>query len=114
MNRYIVKVELAEGNPEYAPDEKLANGRECEGFLLLTLKDGKPDVCMIQNLTIIELSMLLTCGTDSDAASSIREASVIAEGMRKANEIRREYEKSRKARDFASFLKMMGNAIGTD
>lgn len=105
MKKYIVKADImGEGNPEYAPDKELRNGMECDGFLLLTWKDGKPHSTVVQNLTVMDMAQIIA-HDDSQAGSAVAQAIAIAEGIRKARKICKEFRTETAAREIAEMLR---------
>ena len=105
MNKYIVKADMQAGggSPEYAPDRQLRDGLECDGFLLMTMRDGRPGAVVIMGVTTLDLARLLADGS-SDGGSTIHQAIAIADGLRKAVEIDKEYTKTKHAREIADML----------
>ena len=91
MYRYTIKVEAGEGcNQEFVPDEELREGVNVDGFALLGLRNGHPGVVVLYGVT--------TIGTDaSEGGSVIRQAAAIAEGIRKAKEIKQTDDRDRNA-----------------
>ena len=107
MSKYIIKAEqntAGGGNPEYAPDRKLINGIEADGFLLMTMKDDRRDAVVIHDITTMELARMLA-GDDSKAASVVRQAMAISEGLLKAEEIKKKDDKDAMARNMAEMLR---------
>ena len=107
MSMYIVKAELnpmVGGNPEFAPDQELVKGIEADGFLLMTMKDNRPCSAVVHRLTTLELAMLLA-EDKSEAGSVIHQAIAIAEGLRKAAEIKNENGKYMMAKELADILR---------
>lgn len=96
--RYRIIVESE--NPEFQ-DEDL-NGMEADGFLLLTMKDGKPDVVVLHGMSINDLSEFFVL--DDECVSILRQASAIAEGRRRAKEIWLEGKKSQMTSEIAKKL----------
>ena len=98
MYKYTIKVEAAEGcNQDFIPDEELREGVNVDGFALLGIRNGKPgSVVVIYGVTVMELATAI--GTDgSEGSSVIRQAAAIAEGIRKANEIKQQDDRNRSA-----------------
>ena len=56
----------------------------------MTMKDGRPGAVVLMGITTLDLARMLAGGSD-DGSSVIRQAIVIADGLRKAAEIEREY-----------------------
>jgi hypothetical protein len=107
MSKYIIKAEkspMGASNPEFAPSQDLVNGIEADGFLLMIKKDGRPSAVVIHELTIIELAMMLAADK-TEAGSVIRQAIAIAEGLKKANEIKKENDKYMMAKGLADILR---------
>ena len=90
--RKIVKVLPAEGaNPEFKPDERLIEGIECRGMIMLLISnDGTQVVEFADAISVIEIKNWLR--DNSQVASIVRQACAIAEGEIKAREI---YEETR-------------------
>ena len=103
MGKYVVKAVMVEGNPEFGPDEKLVSGLECDGYLVMTAKNGKCSAKTCAGVTVMELACMLADDSD-ELGSLIRQAIVIAEGLRKASDIHREYEKNKAAQKLAAMF----------
>ena len=105
MNKYIVKADMQAGggNPEYAPDRQLRDGLECDGFLLMTMRGGRPGAVVIMGVTTLDLARMLADGSN-DGGSTIHQAIAIADGLRKAAEIEKEYKKIKSAREIVEML----------
>ena len=97
MYMYTIKVEAGEGcNQEFVPDEELREGVNVDGFALLGLRNGRPGVVVLYGVTTMELATVI--GTDaSEGGSVIRQAAAIAEGIRKAKEIKQTDDRDRNA-----------------
>lgn len=97
MYRYTIKVEAAEGcNQDFSPDEELREGVNVDGFALLGLRNGHPGVVVIYGVTTMDLATVI--GADaSEGGSVIRQAAAIAEGIRKAKEIKQQDDRNRNA-----------------
>lgn len=97
MYRYTIKVEAAEGcNQDFSPDEELREGVNVDGFALLGFRNGHPGVVVLYGVNTMELATAI--GTDaSEGGSVIRQAAAIAEGIRKAKEIKQQDERNRSA-----------------
>lgn len=104
MSRYIIRVNETCGNPEFAPDEKLQNGIDSDGLLLLTMKNGKPQSQVIQGMSTMDLALLLS-EEETEAGSTIGQAIAIAEGLKKARKIERESRAHRTATEIAEMLR---------
>ena len=104
MSKYIIKVQPAECNPDFAPDKQLENGIETDGFLMMTMKDEKPHAVIISGMTIDAIARMLA-GDETEAGSAIWQAIAIAEGLKRACEIGREYSKKTMARGIAELLR---------
>ena len=97
MYRYTIKVEAGEGcNKEFGPDEELREGVNVDGFVLLGLRNGKPGVVVLYGVTTYELATMIGADT-SEGGSVIRQAAAIAEGIRKAKEIKQADDRDRTA-----------------
>ena len=85
-NYYTIKV--TSNNPEYNVGKKLEDGIEVEGFLLLTIRNGEPHAETIQGMSGMDLTRFFL--TDTEVCSVLRQAAVIADGMRAAKKIKDE------------------------
>ena len=104
MSRYRITVNsTGNGNPEFDPDEKLRNGMDVDGFMLLTFRNGEPHGQILMGVSVYELARGLAIG-NTEADSAIRQATVIAEGLRKAEEIEKQDRRDRHARRLADML----------
>ena len=103
MRKYIVKANIMGDNPEYAPDKKLQDGLESDGFLLMTMEDGRPGAVVLMGITTMDLAKMLAGGSD-ESSSVIQQAIAIADGLRKAAEIDKEHTKMKHAREIADML----------
>jgi hypothetical protein len=107
MSKYIIKTQVSptgECNPDFAPDPQKANGIEADGFLIMTMKDDRPNATTVYGLSTLDLARMLA-SERSEAGSVIWEAIAIAEGLIKAKEIHMESRKTRMARELAEMLK---------
>lgn len=106
MSKYIIKAQLSPvgGNPDFAPDPQMVNGIEADGFLLMAMKDDRPSVTVIHNVTKMDLARMIA-SDESEAGSVIAQAIAIAEGLNKAAEIAKNDEKKKMARGLAEILK---------
>ena len=107
MSMYIIKAELnpvGGGNPEFAPGQELVKGIEADGFVLMTLKEGRVGAIVIHRVTTLELAQMLI-GDKTEAGSVIQQAIAISEGLNKAKEIAEENSKKQMARELAEMLK---------
>ena len=97
MYKYTIKVEAGEGcNQEFVPDEELREGVNVDGFVLLGLRNGQPGVVVLYGVTTYELATMIGADT-SEGGSVIRQAAAIAEGIRKAKEIKQADDRDRNA-----------------
>ena len=97
MYKYTIKVEAGEGcNQEFSPDEELREGVNVDGFVLLGLRNGQPGVVVLYGVTTYELATMIGADT-SEGGSVIRQAAAIAEGIRKAKEIKQTDDRDRNA-----------------
>lgn len=69
----------------------------------MTMKDGRPGAVVLIGITTLDLARLLAGGSD-DGSSVIRQAIVIADGLRKAMEIDKEHTKMKHAQEIADML----------
>lgn len=107
MSKYIIKAQLSPvggGNPDFAPDPQMVNGIEADGFLLMAMKDDRPSVVTIYGMTTLDLARMLA-GDKSEAGSVIRQAIAIAEGLLKAEEIKKTEDRNTMARSLAEMLR---------
>lgn len=84
--KYTIRVESH--NPEFDVSERLREGIQADGFLLLTTWDGDPAAECMNGMNTMELAKFFDTGTD--ACSILRQAAAIGEGMQKAHKIREE------------------------
>ena len=107
MSNYIINVQASptgECNPEFAPEKKLADGIEADGFLLMTMKDGRPVAVVLMGITTMDLARMLS-GDKSEAGIVIRQAMAIAEGILKAEEIKKTEDRNTMAMSLAEMLR---------
>ena len=69
----------------------------------MTMRDGRPGAVVIMGVTTLDLARLLADGS-SDGGSTIHQAIAIADGLRKAAEIEKEYKKIKSAREIVEML----------
>lgn len=102
---YTIRAES--NNPEFK-DSELPDGIQADGFFLVAIRDGKPSMECMNGMTTMDLARFFTTGTE--VCSVLRQAAAIAEGMRKADAIRKEEEeqqiRKKIARSFAERLGM--------
>ena len=100
-------------NPEFPVDKEMQE-MQVDGFLLLSVKDGKPYIESMQGMTIHQLTMFFL--SDSDVCSDLREAGAISKGFREGVEIRMKAERKRKTKTLQGmmdeFMERMG--LGED
>ena len=105
MSKYKITIEgTRNNNPEYDPDESLKRGMDVDGFLLLTFKNGNPHSTSLMGCTTLEIARLFA-GDKSEAGSVIRQAMAIAEGILKAEEIKKTEDRNTMARSLAEMLR---------
>lgn len=83
---YIIRAEGT--NPEFDTSEDLRQGVQADGFLLLTIRDGKPHMECINGMTVMELARFF--GLDTEVCSILRQAAAIGDGFRNAEKVRNE------------------------
>ncbi len=89
MSKYIIKAGAGEEcNPEFAPDRELGEGIGCDGFMIVTFCDGKPEVETMMGFSVADLSNWIQ--RRSKGGQIIRQACAIAEGQIRALEISEE------------------------
>ena len=89
MEKYIISVKPGKDcNPEFAPDIDLQNGVECEGFVIVTFKNGQAYMETMMGVSVTNMSNWIR--KRSVGGNNIRKACAIAEGEIKALEIDRE------------------------
>ena len=107
MNKYRITVNSnGNSNPEFDPDEKMQKGLDVDGFLLMTFRGGDPHGVFLMGVTTLEIARSIA-GDKSEAGSVIHQATAIAEGLRKAEEIKKQDDKNRTARELAEMLRRM-------
>lgn len=107
MNKYRITVNsTGNSNPEFDPGEKMQKGLDVDGFLLMTFRGGDPHGVFMMGVTTLEIARLIA-GDKSEAGSVIHQATAIAEGLRKADEIKKQDDKNRTARELAEMLRRM-------
>lgn len=108
--RYVVKILPAEGcNPEYAPESKAQAGTEADGYFLVCFENGNPKCEQISGVTTLQIAEWLAY-TGTEMVSVFRQAVAIADGLRKAKEIRKESRNAAKGLDmFLDMLRTDGN-----
>lgn len=104
MSRYRITVNSnGNGNPEFDPDEKMQKGLDVDGFLLMTFRGGDPHGVFLMGVTTLEIARSIA-GDKSEAGSVIHQATAIAEGLRKVEEIEKKDRMDRHARRLADML----------
>ena len=105
MSKYKITIEgTGNNNPEYDPDEVLKRGMDVDGFLLLTFKDGNLHSTSLMGCSTLEIARLFA-SDKSEAGSVIRQAMAIAEGILKAEEIKKTEDRNTMARSLAEMLR---------
>lgn len=89
---YVIKIELGEGcNEEFAPDKPAREGLKCNGYLLIGFdEDGDPAFDTICGISVMQIAQALAYGGPKNTLSILWQAIAIAEGLKKANEIRKQ------------------------
>ena len=106
MSKYIISVNSAgNSNPEFDPDERMQKGLDADGFVLMTFRNGDPHGVILMGVTVLEIARLMAADK-SEAGSVIRQAIAIAEGLNKAEEIKKQDDKNKVARELADMLRM--------
>ena len=89
MSKYIVRVEENEVTPrERDLPQEAREGLEVDGFVLLTMVDGKPGVIFMHNIKTIDIARIIA-DEGSETECVLHQAFAIAEGLEKANAIAR-------------------------
>ena len=107
MGKYIIKASVAPGggySEEFNPDSQLVNGIEADGFIIMTMKGDRPGATIIHSLTTLDLARLFT-DEETEGGSTIHQALAIAEGLNKAAEIKKKYDRDRTARSLVEMLR---------
>lgn len=88
---YMLKV-LPEANTpkEWHPGEKVQTGIECDGYVILTFKDGKPKNEIVMNVNTEQIKVALREGRSG--AKLIRAGAIMADAEIKAMGMEREVE----------------------
>ena len=114
MNNYTIRVESH--NPEFKVNERLSNGEQVDGFVLLGIRNDKPYMEIMDGMRIDDLSEFWR--TDSRMCYVLRQAAAIGEGRRAADSIHEEWERNKmESMDGHSLAKMlieMGADTGGD
>lgn len=107
MSMYKITVKGAEDiNPEYNPDKQLINGIDADGFVLLVFKKEKLNTIAISHVTILQIAEAFAgYGNNDEPTSMIQQAIAIAEGLKKAKEIKKENDKYMMAKGLADILR---------
>ena len=83
MSKFRIYVEeTAECEEAYKPDQNLSEGYDCDGFLMLLFREGKPDAAIISNVSCEQVTAALMCRRPS--TQIIRAAAIMAEAQNKA------------------------------
>lgn len=115
MNNYTIRVES--NNPEFEVSERLQEGVQVEGFILLGIRNDKPYMETMYGMSIDDLAKFWA--TDTKMCYNLRRAAAIGEGYRASNRIGDEEkrENMRESMDCHSLAKMlieMGADTGED
>lgn len=92
---YVIKIEPGEGcNEEFAPEKKATEGLKCSGFLLIGFdEDGDPAFDTIYGINVMQIAQALAyMGRKKNTYSILWQAFAIAEGLKKAHEIRKQQD----------------------
>lgn len=92
MNRsYVIKIEPGEGcSEEFAPDKQAREGLKCNGYLLIGFdEDGDPAFDTICGINVMQIAQALAYSGPKNI-SILWQAFAIAEGLKKAHEIRKQ------------------------
>lgn len=105
--KVVIKVLPEEGcNPEFAPDEKMQEGLECCGFLVLAFdEDGKIDFSIMNGISIKNITEAMKHHWEEPVLLEIRQACAIAEGWIRANEICKNAERTNMAKGLGEYLR---------
>lgn len=92
-NQYVIRIEPGDGcSEEYAPEKIVREGLPCSGYVLIGFDGADPAFDTVYGVKIMDLAKLMAF-SGSPTGSILRQAAVIAEGLRKADAIRREDER---------------------
>lgn len=91
MSKYIIRVEENEEAPgAHELPQDAREGLKADGFVLLTMVDGKPGVIFMHNIKTIDIARIIA-DEGSETECVLHQAFAIAEGLEKADAIRRKY-----------------------
>ena len=100
---YVVKVTPGENcNEEWTPEEELVDGIEVDGFILIAKRGNDIAAEEIYQMSLMDVATILANNTE--LSSFLRQAFAIAEGFRKADEIKKTDERKRIASQIAGGL----------
>lgn len=89
---YVIKIEPGEGcSEEFAPDKLAREGLKCNGYLLIGFdEDGDPVFDTIYGINVMQIAQALAYRGLKNTFSILWQAFAIAEGLKKAHEIRKQ------------------------
>lgn len=89
---YVIKIEPGEGcSEEFAPDKLAREGLKCNGYLLIGFnEDGDPAFDTIYGINVMQIAQALAYRGPKNTFSILWQAFAIAEGLKKAYEIRKQ------------------------
>ena len=110
MNKYRIRVENA---PGYIPDRMeeesvLKDGETCSGFLILMFdENGRLDTYSLNGVSTMNIATMLAGKKNNRGVNILWQAFAIAEGLRKAADIKFELDRKEDgARDCAGVITM--------
>ena len=88
---YVIKIEPGEGcSEEFAPEKLAMDGLKCNGYLLIGFNgEGDPVFDTIYGVNTLQISQVLAQDR-SETVHLLWQALAIAEGLKKAHEIRKQ------------------------
>lgn len=92
--KYIVKVQAGQQcNPEYEPDDRMRNGIEANGYLVVMFDEaGNPIAEGLSGVSTLDIARYLAADV-GNVTSILNQASAIADGLITANEIKKNHDK---------------------
>ena len=93
MTKYKLQAEMVEGNPEFAPEGELTTGYECDGFLVIAVRNGDVRMESSFGMNIMQIAEYLA-NENTKMTLVLKQAMAIAEGLEKAYAINEKKKRS--------------------
>jgi len=105
MADYLIKMlPTDECNSEFTPDKNLQEGIEADGVFMMCFEKGDLSFSVLHGITTFQLAKALA--NDKDPVNScLHQAVAIADGLRNAMEIKKDFDRNKTAKGIADMFR---------